>query len=1202
MTFQNWSVSFDYDAQNRLISKSLTNTAPASSGIVTNVETKWQFFYNTSSGLLERIMDPRGNTNIFVAYDQYERKTNQVDALGRVTKTEYNAPAKRQVRHTDPEGTRQGGDPAKHQWLETYDRKGRVLVQRDPLGNETRHTYDERGNRTSLRDPLGNTTFYAYDSRANVTAETNALGEVRLWEYHSFFNKPVRQITPHPLDVNGRPFWTNYFGISDQTGNLTNHWDDLGPLVRYTYRTNGLVETATDANGNVTRFDYDDTNGFLRARIDPAGHTNLFLNNDVGWKLAEINALRQVTRFSYDLNGNVVRTLDPLHRTFTRTYDANGNLLSASDAKGQLTTYAYDAANQRTNMVDRTRTNTWSYTYTPRGEVATIRDPLLNTSTNFHDAANRLIRVESPLNLTHRFEYDPNGNRTNRIDQLGRSWKTRYDRLNRVIAESDPLGNTRQTTYDVAGRIQTITTPNGHPSLHFYDGRGRLKLWQDAEGFPWRYLYDGVGNIVNIIDALNGNYSMAYSNRNERILEKNQDGFEWTYRYDPLLRLEFQRDPNGTTRALKYDAGGRIESVTFNTGRVNAFLYDDNNNPEVLSRSGSGPPTLSQLRYDAMDRVTEYTDAFGKRVQYGYDALGRATSVTYPGGKVLAQSFDALGRLTNQVFNSQFTNTYAYDKASRLIRRAYPNGVTQTNVFDDAGRITDLSYLTNSPTATNALMALTYAYDRNGNKTAATEKGTLDWPMPTLMDETSGFTLAGRLTNRVDALNPTNSFTYKYDASGNMTNSAGGGQDWCLTYDEDNRVMSVDWDCGMTEKRIANRYDAFGRRVSRTVDGTETRFVLDLSGTMERILCDADGSGAITAWYVHGPDLAFKVDSTNGLTCYHADAMANIIALTGTGGTNTAQYAYTPYGRSLGSTNLQSQIANPYQFVGSHGVMEELPGLYFMRARYYSADAGVFLSTDPLKKIGPGWKPVAYHYADGNPVSKADPQGEVASYVAAFGSGFAFGAKKALIDETIQRSLEEFAIAAGIPQEHVGFVSGGYDFVMMTLVDIPVSAALITADFYGAAGHGTATVAGYWAGKELSKKGVNEGFDFLKGNGSRYITWGQQSFLNDSGSTGAKQRISPSNSSSSSSLLAEKHPDAAAYAESQNVNYSTSSKAIREIYDRGQTARNNLIDSLSQGKRANESQSAYMDRLVNKLKSDLSTTPKNKAPQPKKKK
>jgi RHS repeat-associated protein len=385
------------------------------------------------------------------------------------------------------------------------------------------------------------------------------------------------------------------------------------------------------------------------------------------------------------------------------------------------------------------------------------------------------------------------------------------------------------------------------------------------------------------------------------------------------------------------------------------------------------------LIYDNLDRVQEEDDAYSQTVLYGHDPLGRVTTITYPGNVTLTNFYDPLGRLTNQVDWAGRQMSYGYDLADRLRTRRYPNGVAQTNGYDDAGRLTDLSYI--SPqisTNTPVQIALSYAYDRNGNKVGNSERGTFAWPMPSLVDETSRFTAAGRITNRVDALSPTNNFTYQYDASGNMTNAFGGGQSWKLAYDEDNRVTALSWDCGLTHKDITNRYDALGRRIARKVDGVETRYVLDLSGGMERILCDTTASGQITAWYIHGPDLCYRVDASNNIICYHADAQANIVALTDGGGTNVAQYAYTPYGRSLGSTNFSPSTINsqPYTFVGSQGVMEELPGLYFMRARYYSADAGIFLSTDSVRKIGPGWKPVTYAYANGNPLHFVDSSGK----------------------------------------------------------------------------------------------------------------------------------------------------------------------------------------------------------------------------------
>jgi RHS repeat-associated protein len=963
VTFGQWQVNFGYDATNRLISKTVTNI----SSIYAAIGTTWQFQYG-SNGLLARIVDPRGNTNTLVQYDQYGRQTNQVDALGRATATRYGVPGNRQITRIDS-GT--------NSWLETYDRKGHILAQQDPLANITSYTYNTNGNRISITEPLGWQTTFAYDTRANVIARTNALGEVTRWTIHSFFNKAVNDIDPSG--------WTNFYTLDNNTGNLLNQYDAIGTLVSYTYRTNGLVDTSTDANGRLTRFDYN-TNGFLISKIDPGTNTRNYTCNDVGWKMSETDPLGEVSTYSYNLNGNIIQAIDPLFRHFTKTYDASGNLLSESDGKGQLTTYAYDAANQRTNMVDRTGTNKWTYTYTLRGKLASAIDPQANIVTQTYDAANRLVSATDPLGNSVTNLFDANGNQIVLLDKIGQRWTKTFDRLNRVIAESDPQGDTRQTSYDQVGRIKVVMTPNGYPSTHTYDGRGRLIKWVDAENFQWLYAYDGNANITNITDALNGHYVMTYGPRNERLAELNQDTNQWSYAYDELLRLKQQTDPNGTTRSPDYDAGGRLLSVQFNTGRRNTLTYDDNNNPRTITRRVGTVSTTTQFNYDVLDRVTEETDTFQQTVRYGYDSLSRVSSLTYPDGKVLTQKFDPLGRLTNQVDWAARQMNYSYDKVGRLLTRTYPNGITQTNSFDNAGRITALSYAPSTINSNSINLALTYAYDRNGNKTGGGESGTFTWPLPSLIDETSHFTPAGRITSRVDALNATNNFTYQFDKSGNMTNASGGGQSWTLTYDEDNRTTSIHWQVmPLTDKLVTNRYDALGRRVSRTLDSIETRYVLDLQGSMERILCDTDAGGNITAWYVHGPDLCYKVNATNGLTCYHADAQANIIALTD-GNTNLmAQYAYTPYGRSLGSTNFQSQISNPYLFVGSQGVMEELPGLYFMRARYYSADAGVFLSTDPVRKIGAGWKPTAYNYANDNPSRKYDPNGNTVLIIAGAG-------------------------------------------------------------------------------------------------------------------------------------------------------------------------------------------------------------------------
>ena len=475
VSYGQWQVNFGYET-NHLISKSITNT----SGSYSAISNTWHFQYNPTNGLLASVIDPRGNTNLAILYDQYGRMTNQVDALGRITATRYGVPGSRQITRIDP---------GSNAWVETYDRKGHLLAQQDPLTNLTSYAYNTNGNRISSTEPLGWQTTYGYDTRGNVISRTNALGEVTRWGFHGFFNKATNDVNPLG--------WTNSYVIDDATGNLLRQYDDLGTLITYAYGTNGMVLTSTDANTNITRFAYN-TNGFLIARTDPAGNTNTYVLNELAWKVKEMNALGDSMSYTYDQNGNTTRIEDVLARVFLRTYDGNGNLLTTTDGKGVATSYAYDQANQKTNMVDRTGSNSWRYFYSSRGKLDHVTDPLVNSVTNYYDSANRLVRVSDPVGNSITNQYDANGNVLIVSDKLGRRWTKTLDRLNRVVAETDPLGNSKRTIFDVAGRIQQLITPNGYPSTHTYDGRGRLIQWVDAQNFLWHYDYDGVGNITNM--------------------------------------------------------------------------------------------------------------------------------------------------------------------------------------------------------------------------------------------------------------------------------------------------------------------------------------------------------------------------------------------------------------------------------------------------------------------------------------------------------------------------------------------------------------------------------------------------------------------------------------------------------------------------------------------------------------------------------
>ncbi len=110
------------------------------------------------------------------------------------------------------------------------------------------------------------------------------------------------------------------------------------------------------------------------------------------------------------------------------------------------------------------------------------------------------------------------------------------------------------------------------------------------------------------------------------------------------------------------------------------------------------------------------------------------------------------------------------------------------------------------------------------------------------------------------------------------------------------------------------------------------------------------------------------IEGNNACT-YHFDAIGSTMAITDQSENIVNQYAYSPYGRDLGKAETRPQ---PFTYVGQHGVMAEQNDHYYMRARYYDADTGRFISEDPIGFEG-GIN--LYAYASNNPVMFIDPLG-----------------------------------------------------------------------------------------------------------------------------------------------------------------------------------------------------------------------------------
>ncbi len=320
-------------------------------------------------------------------------------------------------------------------------------------------------------------------------------------------------------------------------------------------------------------------------------------------------------------------------------------------------------------------------------------------------------------------------------------------------------------------------------------------------------------------------------------------------------------------------------------------------------------------------------------------------------------TYDRAGnRLTREnVLNGDLSETYEYNALDELRCAFHNDGLNQFWEFDGLGNI---SY-----------------FD---------DKGSV---------QIRGVNAANEITSTTGIATPT------YDRAGNMT--CDGTQHY--VYDAWNRLVKVQADeSGQSGDVIAeDKYDGTGRRIEQLTDFEEgvpqnaTHYFL--SG--QQVIETREGSPASGRvplhpiyQYIWSPryvDTLILRDIYNSSgelqpasrLFYLSDANYNVTALVGKV-SNVWQvverYAYSAYGKATiytpdwSNTLTTSAYNNTTLYTGR--TLDLVTGLYYYRARYYSADLGTFINRDP---VGYGGGINLYEYVGDNPTNRTDPTGEI---------------------------------------------------------------------------------------------------------------------------------------------------------------------------------------------------------------------------------
>jgi RHS repeat-associated protein len=212
--------------------------------------------------------------------------------------------------------------------------------------------------------------------------------------------------------------------------------------------------------------------------------------------------------------------------------------------------------------------------------------------------------------------------------------------------------------------------------------------------------------------------------------------------------------------------------------------------------------------------------------------------------------------------------------------------------------------------------------------------------------------------------------TLSYDGNGNLTSDGTNSYTW----DARNHLTAIS---GATTASFT--YDAFGRRVSKTVAGRSTQFLYDGLNPVQEMDSSTGLANLLTGLNID--EYFTRTDSNNNVSTQLTDALGSTIGWVGSGQSIATSYTYQPFGATtVGGTPNGSS----HEFTGREN---DGTGLYFYRARYYSPTFQRFIAQDPIGFAGHDSN--LYRYTFDSPLQFEDPLGLTATCYAFQNGGIA---------------------------------------------------------------------------------------------------------------------------------------------------------------------------------------------------------------------
>jgi YD repeat-containing protein len=489
---------------------------------------------------------------------------------------------------------------------------GLIHRSTDPEGNITEYTYYTSGNSKGLTNTttiknsdgvIENTVSYEYNNQLQISKETTsvdlsvnpAVYSVKEYEYDKYNN--ITKIENFGTGETALVTLTDYDLLGRKTAEYTPKYADKSHGTTYTYNADDSVATQTDADGNVTSFEYDGYGNAIQ-KINPDGTVNVTEYDGLQREKStyfqpSIGGFKQIltsTEYEFVKNQNfgVYENLQNVWNGATNSSGLKTTLTTYITSNKQVVTetlsdFRGNTVTEKTNGITKRTSN-----YYKNGQLARQTDALGNTTKYEYGYLNLLTKTYTPFNSKSDNSvnysvseniYDKNGNVTTskQTVQEQNSNVTRYS-----ITENQYNALGLVTQVKLSSNFETDV----NIAKYFYNNAGVQTSMQtgldsetDTTYLTTSYIYDQWFRKVTTTDSTGYNSGTTSYDQNGNIIETTDpNGNVTTNVYDVLGRLTSSNTVGNSTsqnvtKAYTYDNMGRVMSTTANS-LTTYFVYD----------------------------------------------------------------------------------------------------------------------------------------------------------------------------------------------------------------------------------------------------------------------------------------------------------------------------------------------------------------------------------------------------------------------------------------------------------------------------------------------------------------------------------------------------------------------------------------------------------------------------------------------------